>query len=71
MAAETAGFEALDADDLGVALRKAKRRIALYTALADLGGVWRLEQVTGAISALADTIRDRHAAATADWPGTA
>ncbi len=58
VAAVTAGFEALDADDLGVALRQAKRRVALFTALADLGGVWQLEQVTGAISALADRAVD-------------
>ncbi|TRW97703.1 glutamine-synthetase adenylyltransferase [Paracoccus sp. M683] len=56
--AETAGFEELGAEDLGVALRRAKRRVALYTALADLGGVWRLEQVTGALSDLADRASD-------------
>ncbi|AUH34467.1 glutamine-synthetase adenylyltransferase [Paracoccus tegillarcae] len=55
---EMAGFEDLDADDLGVALRRAKRRVALYTALADLGGVWSLEQVTGALSDLADRASD-------------
>lgn len=50
VARETAGFEDLDGDDLGVGLRRAKRRVALLTALADLGGVWTLEQVTGALS---------------------
>ncbi|MFV0300760.1 MAG: glutamine-synthetase adenylyltransferase [Paracoccus sp. (in: a-proteobacteria)] len=58
VAAETAGFEALDAEDLGIALRRAKRRVALYAALADLGGAWRLEQVTGALSVLADRAVD-------------
>ncbi len=36
------------------ALRQAKRRVALLTGLADLGGVWSLEEVTGALTALAD-----------------
>ena len=44
--------------DLGGALRQAKRRVALFTALADLGGVWRLEQVTGALTRLADVAVD-------------
>ncbi|MEM6440931.1 MAG: bifunctional [glutamate--ammonia ligase]-adenylyl-L-tyrosine phosphorylase/[glutamate--ammonia-ligase] adenylyltransferase [Pseudomonadota bacterium] len=38
----------------GPALRRAKGRAALLIALADLGGVWDLEQVTGALSGLAD-----------------
>jgi glutamate-ammonia-ligase adenylyltransferase len=42
-------------DVLGVKLRQAKRRIALLTGLADLSGVWTLEEVTGALSRLADT----------------
>ncbi|UXU75137.1 MULTISPECIES: glutamine-synthetase adenylyltransferase [unclassified Paracoccus (in: a-proteobacteria)] len=58
VARETAGFEALTADVLGPALRRAKRRVALWTALADLGGVWRLEQVTGALTDLADRATD-------------
>ncbi len=45
-------------DALGPALRQAKRRTALLVALADLGGVWGLEEVTGALSALADTALD-------------
>lgn len=40
--------------DLHHALRQAKRRIALLVGLADLGGVWNLEEVTGALSRLAD-----------------
>ncbi len=35
-------------------LRAAKRRVALATALADLGGVWTLNQVTTALTQLAD-----------------
>ncbi|PZX54378.1 glutamate-ammonia-ligase adenylyltransferase [Cereibacter changlensis] len=44
--------------DLGAGLRIAKRRVALLTALADLGGVWPLETVTGALTALADRATD-------------
>ena len=36
------------------ALRQAKRRIALITGLADLGGVWALEKVTLVLSDFAD-----------------
>ncbi|MCR8723783.1 glutamine-synthetase adenylyltransferase [Frigidibacter sp. ROC022] len=46
------------AADLGPALRRAKRRVALFAALADLGGVWELEAVTGALTALADRAVD-------------
>ncbi|MDF2781686.1 MAG: Glutamine synthetase adenylyltransferase [Geminicoccaceae bacterium] len=35
-------------------LRAAKRRLALLTALADIAGIWSLEQVTGALSRFAD-----------------
>jgi glutamate-ammonia-ligase adenylyltransferase len=35
-------------------LRLAKRRAALTIALADLGGVWSLPQITGALSGLAE-----------------
>lgn len=41
-------------DALPLALREAKRRVALLAALCDLGGVWSLEQVTGALTRLAD-----------------
>ncbi len=58
VARETAGFDDLDADALGPALRRAKRRVALLAGLADLGGVWRLEQVTGALTDLADRAVD-------------
>ena len=40
--------------DLGTALRRAKARVALLVALADLGGVFALEDVTLALTRLAD-----------------
>jgi len=40
--------------DIMTALRRAKDRAALVIALADLGGVWTLDRVTGALSAFAD-----------------
>ncbi|NDV00871.1 glutamine-synthetase adenylyltransferase [Pseudoroseicyclus tamaricis] len=39
---------------LSAGLRQAKRRLALMVALADLGGVWALEEVTGWLTRLAD-----------------
>ncbi len=39
---------------LGDALRIGRRRMALLVALADLGGAWSLDAVTGALTALAD-----------------
>ncbi|NEY88779.1 [protein-PII] uridylyltransferase family protein [Tabrizicola oligotrophica] len=53
-AALLAGLDAIPTDDLGRALREAKRRAALLTALADLGGVWSTMQVTQALTDLAD-----------------
>jgi glutamate-ammonia-ligase adenylyltransferase len=41
-------------DQLSPALRQAKRRVALLAGLCDLGGVWPLEAVTGALTRLAD-----------------
>jgi glutamate-ammonia-ligase adenylyltransferase len=41
-------------DKLAVALRQAKRRVALLTGLADLGGVWSLEPVTQTLTDFAD-----------------
>ena len=44
-------------DDLGrlmTGLRLAKRRCSLLVAMADLGGAWRLEQVTGALAQFAE-----------------
>lgn len=40
--------------ELADALRQAKRHVALAAALGDISGVWRLEQVTSALSDLAD-----------------
>ncbi len=51
---ELAALATLELSDLPSGLRQAKRRIALLTALADLGGVWSLEDVTHALSRLAD-----------------
>lgn len=48
---ETAGFEVVE---LASGLRRIKRRVALFAALADLGGVWSLEQVTGLLTEFAD-----------------
>ena len=47
----------IEADDMTQAmqaLRKARRRTALLVAVADLGGIWTLAQVTGALSRFAD-----------------
>ncbi|MGC1496709.1 MAG: glutamine-synthetase adenylyltransferase [Sulfitobacter sp.] len=49
--ADAAGFEA---NALADGLRQGKRRVALMAALADLGGAWSLEQVTGALTDYAD-----------------
>ncbi len=45
------------------ALRQAKRRIALLSALADLAGAWPLEQVTGVLSRFAGVACDLSAKA--------
>ncbi len=52
--ASLTALETVAPEMLATALRTAKRRTALITALADLGGVWPLEAVTGALTALAD-----------------
>ena len=39
---------------VAAAMRQAKRIVALATAIADIGGLWPLERVTGAIAALAE-----------------
>ncbi len=54
VAAILAEVAALQVDDLSAGLRKAKRRIALIAALADLAGAWPLETVTGALTDLAN-----------------
>jgi [glutamine synthetase] adenylyltransferase / [glutamine synthetase]-adenylyl-L-tyrosine phosphorylase len=53
-AALLAEAAAEDVAALGPRLRIAKRRAALLIALADLGGIWDLEAVTGALTDLAD-----------------
>ena len=40
---------------VAAAMRQAKRQVALACALADIGGHWKLDQVTGALSALAES----------------
>ena len=54
IAAVIAGTEDVAADRIGDHLRQAKRRVALLTGLADLGGAWSLETVTGHLTDLAD-----------------
>ena len=61
--AELAALNDVPLADLSARLRQAKRRVALLAALADLGGVWSLDQVTGALTDLAD--RATHVALTA------
>ncbi len=41
-------------DDAKMLLRRAKASVALLVALADLGGVWGFEEVTGALTRFAD-----------------
>ncbi|RYH03345.1 glutamine-synthetase adenylyltransferase [Salipiger sp. IMCC34102] len=53
LAAERAVLFDTPLPDLPDRLRQAKRRTALMTALADLGGVWPLEVVTAALTDLA------------------
>jgi [glutamine synthetase] adenylyltransferase / [glutamine synthetase]-adenylyl-L-tyrosine phosphorylase len=53
-----ADLEAVPLEGLADALREAKRRFALLTGLADLGGVWPLLSVTGALTDLADRAVD-------------
>ena len=40
--------------DIVAGLRRAKRVIALTTAIADIGGIWQLDQVTAALTQLAE-----------------
>ncbi|MDN5787590.1 MAG: glutamine-synthetase adenylyltransferase, partial [Pseudorhodobacter sp.] len=58
LATELDSLDRLALADLPGGLRRAKRRVALLAALADLGGVWALEEVTGALTALADRAVD-------------
>ena len=56
--AELSDKAALELPKLGDGLRQAKRRVALLAGLADLAGVWPLEDVTGALTRLADMAVD-------------
>jgi len=49
---------ALPVDRLGPGLRLARAKMALLVGLADLAGVWKLEQVTARLTALADAAVD-------------
>ncbi len=46
---------ALSRPDIARLMRQAKRRVSLAAAVADIGGIWTLEQVTHSLSHLADT----------------
>lgn len=52
---EADGAEERNTDRLMTTLRVAKRRAALLIALADITDAWTLEQVTGALSDIAET----------------
>ncbi len=54
IADELTALDTVALPEMSARLRRAKRRVALLAALADLGGVWTLDQVTGALSDLAD-----------------
>jgi glutamate-ammonia-ligase adenylyltransferase len=49
---------ALEFSELKPGLRRAKGQVALLAGLADLGGIWPLEKVTGALTELADKALD-------------
>ena len=61
LVAETASLPVTDMPTPAVmkALRRAKRKAALLVALADIGGIWPLESVTGALSRIAEVTLDR------------
>jgi glutamate-ammonia-ligase adenylyltransferase len=54
MAAITALPPTTVAPRLAQKLREAKRQIALATAIADIGGIWKLDHVTATLTALAE-----------------
>ncbi|PIE09313.1 MAG: glutamine-synthetase adenylyltransferase [Rhodobacterales bacterium] len=54
LSAVLAELARLDGKTAASGLRQAKRRVALLAGLMDLGGVWALEDVTGALTRLAD-----------------
>ncbi len=47
-----------DRATLAATLRRAKRRLGLASAIADIGGIWPLDRVTGALSDLAEAALD-------------
>ncbi len=51
-------LDTLDINSAILSLRTRKRQLALLTALADLGGAWSLEQVTGGLTRFADLAVD-------------
>src|SRR5579862_6962820 len=52
---ELAGLSpALRRDRIAAALRRAKRIVALTTAIADIGDIWPLERITATLSELAE-----------------
>jgi [glutamine synthetase] adenylyltransferase / [glutamine synthetase]-adenylyl-L-tyrosine phosphorylase len=52
--ADTWAAASMPGETAGPALRRAKQALHLLTALCDLGGVWDLDQVTGALTRFAD-----------------
>jgi glutamate-ammonia-ligase adenylyltransferase len=54
LSAASAAADNADLEQTGATLRRLKADLHLLTALADLGGVWDLDQVTGALSRFAD-----------------
>ena len=69
--------KAVDQSALAACLRRAKRRVALLTAVADIAGTWSLEKVTAALSdfagaalgcAAAHLLRQAHAAGIVTLP---
>ena len=53
-----AALKAAPLDQLNILLRQSKSRIAALTALADLGGIWPLEKITGTLTDFADLAVD-------------
>ncbi|NDR56474.1 glutamine-synthetase adenylyltransferase [Aliiruegeria sabulilitoris] len=54
LASEFERLRPMSQTDLKTGLRQAKGRVALLAGLADLAGVWSLEEVTGALTDFAD-----------------
>jgi glutamate-ammonia-ligase adenylyltransferase len=63
--------ERMTTSDVMRELRRAKRRAALLIALADIGGAWSLEPITGALSRIADSCLDRAVGHLVAAPGAA